>query len=166
MSSKQQNRPTGDRRPELPNPRHQDKYPHSEKSADASVCKTCGVVLHGGRWRWGAPPVGKVQQIECPACVRIRTRDAVGTLRLDAPFRAHRDEIQGLVRNEEQLEKEEHPLERVLRIEDAGDGLVVETTGLHLARRIANKLERRFHRQASFHYGEEPERLIVDWKSA
>lgn len=69
-----------------------------------------------------------------------------------------------MLRNAERAEGEEHPLERLMDLVDEPDGsLVVTTTGLHLARAIANKLERRFHRHARIHYPGEQERVQVDW---
>lgn len=166
MSRKQGGQgPERDLRRRPPNPHHEIKYPHHEKAAEALVCTECGVVHHRGQWYWGAPPVTHVEGALCPACKRIRARDAAGTLELDESFVPHRDEILGMIRNEEEAEKAEHPLERLMGVQDVEGGLVVTTTGIHLARRIANKLERRFHRQARFHYGEGSEALRVDWKS-
>ena len=156
-------RPDRDSRRRPPNARHEDNYPHTGKAPKAQVCTDCGLVLHGGRWYSGAPPETDVSAAVCPACARIREHYAAGTLRLDADFLPHREEIEGMVRNEEEAESAEHPLERLMGIEDVEGELVITTTGLHLARRIANKLERRFHRQARFRYADGDELLHVDW---
>ncbi len=66
--------------------------------------------------------------------------------------------------NSEEAEKAEHPLERLIEIELRDDGLILTTTGIHLARRIANKLERRFHKQAKLNYPEEQALLFVEFE--
>jgi hypothetical protein len=65
-----------------------------------------------------------------------------------------RAEILGIIRNTEQRERQEHPLERLIDIEEGDDMLRVTTTGMHLARCIAGGLRRRFHDGLSIHYGE------------
>jgi len=156
--------PDRDARRRPPNPRHEDNYPHAEKARKSRVCTECGLVLHAGRWHRDAPPAGEVDATLCPACTRIRDGYAAGRLRLDAGFALHRDEIVRMIRNEEEAETAEHPLERLMGIEDVEGGIVVTTTGIHLARRIANKLERRFHRQARFHYADDDQLLQVEWE--
>jgi NMD protein affecting ribosome stability and mRNA decay len=143
---------------------HEDNYPHQEKAGEAKVCVDCGLVLHGGRWYRGAPPLVAVADAFCPACARVRDGYAAGTIELDAEFVPHRDEIERMIRNEEQAETAEHPLERLMEVKDVADGIRVTTAGAHLARRIANKLERRFHRQARFRYSDGDATLHVDWR--
>ena len=154
-----------DRTPHMPRPRQHDTYAHRRKRAGTSVCGGCGVVFRAGRWCWDAPPADAVEGGLCPACERIRDRYPAGTLRLPASFAEEREEVLGLIRNAEQSEKAEHPLERLMGIEDdPGGGLIVTTTGLHLARSIASKLERRFHRPARIRYPEESHLMHVDWE--
>ena len=146
-------------------PHHLDDEPHLQKPRNALVCTECGVVHHEGRWYWGAPPLAVVEDALCPACTRIRARDARGTLRLPPDFTHYRDEIVGLIRNQEKLEKEEHPLERLMDVRKTRKGLVVTTTGIHIARRITSRLERRFHRKARMRFEDGEERVIVEWPS-
>lgn len=145
-------------------PRHHDTYAAKAKMAKALVCDDCGVVFHGGRWYWGAPPLTEVRAGTCPACQRIRDRYPAGTIRLPEKFLEQREEIMGMIRNAEQNERAEHPLERVMSIEDEpSGGLVITTTGVHLARAITSKLERRFHRQARIRYPKEEMLMRVYW---
>lgn len=147
-------------KPARPNPRHKDNYPHHEKGA--SVCRECGLVLRQGRWIRGEAAPADAKAL-CPACTRVQERNPAGTLVLDAAFLPYQEEIQGLVKNEAAAEAEEHPLERVIALEPRDGGLVVTTTGVHLAQRIAHKLERRFHRDARFRYADEEQVVRVDW---
>jgi NMD protein affecting ribosome stability and mRNA decay len=133
------------------------------KGPETLVCDACRVVQHGGRWFWGAPPDGHVRGGLCPACQRIRDRYPAGTIRVPASLLEPRDEIVHLIRNVEEAEKNEHPLERIMDIEERNGGLVVTTTGMHVARRIADRLERRFHKKPRMHY-EEENLLRLEWE--
>lgn len=158
--------PRKDHPPRTTRPKHHDTYAGRAKSPAALVCERCGLVQHAGRWTPGPPPLTDVATGLCPACERIRDRYPAGTLRLPASFLERRDEVLSLIRNAEEAERAEHPLERVMDLEDGADGgLTVTTTGIHLARAIASKLERRFHRTARLRYPEEQHLLHVDWEA-
>jgi len=153
------------RPPQMTQPKHHDTYARKAKPENTRVCDQCGVVYHAGRWYWGEPPQADVIGGLCPACERIRDRYPAGTIRLPEDFLAQRDEVLNLIRNAEQAEKAEHPLERLMGVEDEGGGLVVTTTGIHLARAITSKLERRFHKEARIHYPEEQNLIQVSWEA-
>lgn len=53
--------------------------------------------------------------------------------------RQHKDQVLGLARNEEAAEKGEHPLNRIIGIEETDEGLVISTTDIHLPRRIGKR---------------------------
>ena len=150
--------------PRTPRPKQHDTYARSRKTSGAIVCGGCGVVSHAGRWSWGAAPGVDASAGLCPACERIRDRYPAGTIRLPPSFLDDREELLALIHNAEEAEKVEHPLERLMGVEDGPDGgLIVTTTGIHVARRIANKLERRFHRPANIRYPPEQNLIFVDW---
>jgi hypothetical protein len=139
-----------------------DPYVRDAKHADAVVCDHCGVVGHGGRWYWGAPPLGEVRGGSCPACERIRDRAPAGSLRLSAAMRERRDEVVRVVRSLEAAERLEHPLERLIAVTDRRGQLWVSTTGIHLARRIASQLARRFHAKPRIRFDRDHE-VRIDW---
>jgi len=144
-------------------PKGHDPYRSRRKTGDAMVCDECGVVCHEGRWYWGAPPLGDETGGLCPACQRIRDRYPVGTVRLHGLPDENREEVLGMIRNAEAKEKPEHPLERLIDVEEDGQELVVTTTGMHLARCIAGALRRRFHGGVTVRYPEEECLIRVDW---
>lgn len=153
----------GPRRDHRGEARGTDSYARAEKRG-TMACDTCGVVFHGGRWSWGAPPLGDVAGGLCPACERIRDRYPAGTIRIPGGLAAEREELQGLIRNAEEAERESHPLERLMTVEiEPEGGMVVTTTGIHLARAIAHKLERRLHRKAELRYPDEQRLLFVEF---
>lgn len=149
--------------PRMVRPWEHDTYASSCKPADSVVCAECSAVQHAGQWYWGAPPVGDVRVDLCPACARIRDRYPAGTLRLRGALLAHEDEVRNLIAGVDEVEKREHPLERVMSVELEDDRtLVVHTTGVHVARRIASKLQRRFHAKARITYPTDQKRMLVD----
>ena len=144
-------------------PRTEDPYRHQRKTGDAVVCEDCSVVFHGGRWYWGAAPLCDVEETVCPACQRIRDRFPAGTIRMaDVPEEWH-DEVVRMIHSVEAHEKAEHPLERLMEIDDHGDSMTATTTGMHLARCIAGALRRRFHDGVKIGYPEGEGIVTVDW---
>jgi hypothetical protein len=137
-------------------------YARTTKAAGALVCTGCGAVQHGGRWSWGKPPLAERTAGLCPACRRIRDGIPAGTLRLGPAFLEHRGEIRRMIRNLERTEKAEHPLERLMAIDEADDRLIVTTTGIHLAREISRALARRFHKKPHVRYADDEKRVRVE----
>jgi hypothetical protein len=140
----------------------QDSYRRDAKLAGPGCCPGCGAVYLRGRWSWRGRPYG-ARPIECPACERIRERTPAGILVLDGSLDRRRGELLGLVRNVEERERSLHPLERVMVLRERRDGLYVETTGVHLARRIADALRRSFHIAAALDFARGEELVRVRW---
>ena len=98
-----------------------DPYKAKGKLREPSVCRQCKAMYHKGRWTWDPVPLDSYD-IVCPACERIRDNAPSGVLLLTGEFVAkHRDEILGLARNEEARVKAEHPLARIIRVENQAE---------------------------------------------
>jgi len=116
----------------------------SGKLPELAVCPRCAASYRNGRWTWTPAPVGSYEHV-CPACERIETKHYAGVLHVGGTFaREHRDEILGLIRNLEERERGQHPLERIAAIEDEPDGFRVATTGQHLVVGLGRALERAY----------------------
>ena len=76
-----------------------------------------------------------------------------------------KDEMIGLARNEEAAEKGEHPLNRIISIEETPEGLVINTTDIHLPRRLGEALNRAFHGELNMHFDEAGYFVRVDWQA-
>ena len=140
-----------------------DSYKSKKKLPEPTLCPDCGAVFRGARWVWGEAPAGANESL-CPACHRIRDRFPAGYVTLKGEFLgAHRDEIMHLVRNREATEKAEHPLERIMAIEDAEDGVLVTTTDTHLARSIAEAVQAAYKGELDFRYNKEDNLLRATW---
>ena len=75
----------------------------------------------------------------------------------------HKDEILHLARRQEEQEKAEHPLHRIMDVETRENAIVVRTTDIHLPRRIGEVLRHAFHGDLDFHYEEEAYFIRVKW---
>jgi NMD protein affecting ribosome stability and mRNA decay len=153
----------GVRRDRLIHEHEHDPYKEREHVHDPTVCPECDAVFRDGRWRWAQGPADAPRAL-CPACRRTRDRYPAGLVTLSGDhLRAHRDEILRLVRHVEEREKREHPMERIMAIEDRDDGVVVSTTEMHLARAIGEAVHDAHHGTLDYRYVEEDSRLRVTW---
>lgn len=141
-----------------------DPYKTRLKLPEPTLCPQCGAVYSQGRWHWAERPDQPHEEL-CQACHRINDSYPAGTLSLSGDFLGkHRTEILGLARHQEELEKGEHPLNRIMRIEDEGDTTVITTTDIHLPRRIGEALFDAYKGELDFHYEEESYSVRVSWR--
>lgn len=119
-------------------------------------------MCHQGRWQWSQPLEGAHPHV-CPACRRIAEELPAGVVTLHRPASHLKDQVIGLVRNEEAAEKGEHPLNRVIAIEEADGDLLVSTTDIHLPRRIGEALKRAYHGELVMHFDDHAYFARVEW---
>jgi NMD protein affecting ribosome stability and mRNA decay len=151
------------RRDELRDELVHDAYKAQRKHAEPTRCPQCGVVYTDGRWTWGLAPAGAHEE-RCPACQRMRDHFPAGYLVLTGEFLAgHRDELLQLARHREAKETAEHPLERIMDIEDVEGGVQITTTDTHLARDIGEALHSAYKGALEYHYNKEENLLRVHW---
>lgn len=141
-----------------------DAYQIKHKLPEPTVCPQCGAVFHEGHWQWLPRPAGAHEEM-CPACHRIKDEFPAGYVSVSgAFFKDHREELLHLVRHEEARAKAEHPLKRIMKIEDTDDGALVTTTDIHLARGIGTALHHAYQGKLEFHYNEQENLLRVLWE--
>lgn len=141
-----------------------DPYKAHGKFSEPTVCPRCGAVFHLGRWQWLKAPAGAHQE-SCPACRRIHDDYPCGFVTLRGNFfTAHREEIMHLIHNEEKREQAEHPLKRIMAIEETKNGgALLSTTDTHLAIGIGEALQRAYRGELKFHYNPDEYLLRVNW---
>ena len=114
------------------------------KRPDVARCPGCGASYREGRWTWRSAPADAYPQT-CPACERAAARDPAGVVRVEGAFAAaHRDELIALVRSVEERERSDHPLKRVMRLQERKNGFVAETTDAKLARSLGRALRKAY----------------------
>jgi hypothetical protein len=140
-----------------------DPYQATKKHARLTACPTCGLVFADGRWH-RATPAPDAPRVECPACRRVADRMPAGYLTLAGPFlELHRAELLGLVHNVAAAEGEDHPLHRLIGIEEAADEIAITTTDLHLPRRIGEALKHAHGGRLQLRYAPDEYLLRVRW---
>ncbi|MCX8115706.1 MAG: BCAM0308 family protein [Burkholderiaceae bacterium] len=140
-----------------------DAYKQQKKLPEPTRCPDCGAVFREGRWQWEVAPAGANEAL-CPACHRIRDRYPAGYVTLKGEFfAAHREEILRIARNCETREKAEHPLERIMEVEDLEDGVQITTTDAHLARAIGEAVHDAYKGELEVKYSKEENLVRVYW---
>jgi len=141
-----------------------DAYKAKGKLQEPTFCPKCGVVYHEGRWQWAVRPQHAHEEL-CPACHRTHDEFPAGFVTIGGPFfNAHRDELFHQIKNVEAKAKAEHPMERIMQFEVKGSGMLITTTGTHLARKIGEALHHAYDGELEFHYNEDDNLLRVVWE--
>ena len=142
-----------------------DPYRWTQKPPLAAVCPQCGAVFRQGRWRWGKRPAGAVEAV-CQACHRINDEYPAGIVTLKgAKLGRLKAEMIQLARHQEQAEAREHPLNRIISLEDGADQVVIKTTDIHLPRRIGEAIQRAFKGELKADFDKGNYFVRVDWTS-
>jgi len=140
-----------------------DAYKQQKKLPEPTRCPDCGAVFREGRWQWEVAPADANEAL-CPACHRIRDRYPAGYVTLKGEFfAAHREEILRIARNCETREKAEHPLERIMEVEDVEGGVQITTTDAHLARAIGEAVHDAYKGELEVKYSKEENLVRVYW---
>lgn len=140
-----------------------DPYKAKGKLREPSVCSQCGAVFHKGRWQW-LPAPENAHRAVCPACNRIHDHYPAGFLTLQGEFfNTHHDEIINLLKNLEKRERANHPLKRIMAVEEKDGTALVTTTDIHLARSFGDALHHAYQGDLEYHYNIEQNLLRLKW---
>ena len=140
-----------------------DPYKRVQKLPEPSFCPQCGAVYHAGRWQWGQHPDG-AHEVLCQACHRINDKYPAGVLTLTGTsVAANGEELTRIARHQEASEKQDHPLNRIIGIEQSADRLVISTTDIHLPVRIGKAIRRAFRGKLDRHFDEAGYFVRVTW---
>jgi NMD protein affecting ribosome stability and mRNA decay len=141
-----------------------DPYAQHGKLSEPTVCSECGAVYHQGRWQW-LPAPADAKAVRCAACSRMLENMPAGYVALQGSFaRDHRVELLELVRNLEAREKAEHPMQRIISIDEHDDGLTISTTDVHLARGIGEALHHAYKGTLDYQFHPDQYLLHVRWE--
>ena len=142
-----------------------DPYRPVGKLAEPVVCPDCGAVYLKGRWQWAIAPEG-AEQTRCEACHRIHDAFPAGTLTIRAALTdTEAQEVMALARHQEEAEKKDHPLNRIMAVDrPRPDEIVITTTDLHLPHRIARAIERAHGGHTSAKFEKDGDTVRVEWR--
>lgn len=140
-----------------------DPYQRQQKPHEGARCPQCGALYRQGRWQWGTASAAAHEET-CPACRRINDKFPAGIVTFKGAFaRSRRDEIVHIARHQEEAEKAEHPLNRIMSIDEDEGGIVITTTDIHLPRRIGETVQRSLHGALHVDFEEEGYFVRVEW---
>lgn len=140
-----------------------DPYQARRKPPSPSVCPICRLVFAEGRWQRGDAPAGANEEI-CPACRRIKENFPAGWLTVEGPWAMeHREEVLRTARNFAERMEEEHPLQRMIGIDESPEKMTISTTDIHLAQGIGRALHRAYHGNLHFTFTENEYVVRVNW---
>lgn len=144
-------------------PRHEDPYDDGRKEAGAAACRRCRATRLAGCWSWKEAPAD-AERILCPACQRIDDNFPAGYVTIKGAFlAAHRDEIVNVVMARAERARVEHPLQRIIGMQEVGGGVLVTTTDVHLARGIGVALRDAFKGELDLDYSKDENLVRATW---
>ncbi|HEY5666392.1 MAG TPA: BCAM0308 family protein [Gammaproteobacteria bacterium] len=142
-----------------------DPYRAGEKLSESVRCPDCGVQYHDGRWVWPKTEAPELKVQPCPACRRIADGYPAGELVLTGSFLSeNREQVLATATHFEGSQRDEHPLNRIIAIEDRDSEIVVTTTDVHLPHGIAHALKDAWGGEMKTHYDEEGYFTRVHWE--
>jgi len=147
-----------------------DPYLLDLKPDEAAVCRECGSVFAGGRWKLKSQanndPAGTKRTVSalCPACRKIRDRMPSGVVILSGSFISkHEEEILNLVNHENREAMEINPLERIMDIERDDANLVILTTNEKLAQKLGRAVNKAYSGSVEYKWSEDRKLVRVNW---
>jgi len=141
-----------------------------EEGQEASHCTGCQALYQKKRWFFNAELAGKlagsgkVREVECPSCRKIKDHYVEGYLILSGEFLGqHRDELVTLIEKEAGRVSARSVMDRIIQLAPEGDKLVVETTTEKLAQHLGRAVYKAYKGDLSFKWSD-PNRFVrVYW---
>jgi NMD protein affecting ribosome stability and mRNA decay len=126
--------------------RQEDPY-LPEAGQEAAACTQCHALYQGKRWFFDAPlyerltGAGRVREVVCPTCRKIRDHYSEGILTLSGEFLAqHQEEIAKLLKKEADRVSKRSVQDRLIQMSAVGDQIIVETTTEKLAQHLGRTI--------------------------
>ena len=146
---------------------------HTKRAGkEPAVCTSCGAFYSHRRWTAASADRGMkeperwrpTRRVLCPACRQKPDANPSGFLKVEGKFFvSHRDEIEGLLHNEEARAAEDNPLAKIMGWEDEDGKLRLTTTTEHLAQRLGHALQKAFDGQVDYDFSHENKVARVNW---
>ena len=146
-----------DMRPALRSP-----FRSLRKSPGGTRCTGCGLVYRDGRWTRGGDGRKLRRPGICPACRRIREGCPAGILKMSTLRKVQRAAVLRRIDRVARRAESEHPLERIMRLDQDHGRLVVYATDSHLIARLGKALRNDLGGSLDLRFGED-EFLLARW---
>ncbi len=138
---------------------------------EAAACGECHALYQEKRWFFDEKlygkltSAGKVRQLVCPTCQKVKDRYAEGFLTLSGEFLvAHKNEIVTLLEKEAAKVSKRSVIDRIIRMVPEGDDkLVVETTTEKLTEHLGRAIYKAYKGDLSFQWSEPNPFVRVYW---
>jgi hypothetical protein len=141
-----------------------DSYHSDVRLPDPARCPECDATYRKGRWTWSKAPEG-AKLHRCPACQRVHDQFPAGSVTLKGNFDPEfRIQAVNFMRAREMHAKSEHPLQRIIAVEDVPGGIRVTTTSGHLASGIAHALRDAFQGSIDMRYSQDEHLVRATWR--
>ena len=149
--------------------RQEDPYQPAE-GQEAAVCTQCHALYRNKRWSFDAPlferlaGTGKVREVVCPTCRKIKDHFPEGILTLSGEFFVqHREEIVRLLEKEAGRVARRSVADRIMQMIPEGGKLVVETTSEKMAQHLGRTVYKACKGDLNFRWGEVERFVRVFW---
>jgi hypothetical protein len=148
-----------------------DPYIPDRSYPEGTVCTGCGAVYQKQHWSWNdrrrelMVAAGVANEVLCPGCRIAQSRDPQGIVTLRGDYwPKHREDIMNLVHNEEERGAHTNPIERIIRIREEGDELIIETTTEKLGQRIGRAVHKAHKGEVEYQWGHDNQLVRVYWE--
>ena len=140
---------------------------------EMAICKKCHAIYHKKRWFFDKAVYEEninkkiTQKVLCPACQKIKDKFPGGIIILKGEFlknKEERDEVLGLVKNEEELAKSINPLARIIEIRKKASEINITTTNEKLAQRLGRAIYKAHKGKVKYNWSHDVKLLRVDWE--
>ena len=139
--------------------------------AETSICKECKAVYHSKKWFLDEKlyeqkkALKDVHLVICPACKKTKENVPNGVVTLKGDFlKQHKEEILNLIHNEDARSKQYNPLKRIMKIDEKGGEVEIQTTSAKLAQRIGSILFKAYSGEVEYKKHENAKFMRVEWR--
>jgi len=150
-----------------------DPYLPGEGLKEPAFCISCKALYRNRRWYLDPQTLeslrgaGTLHPVTCPACQKIADHYPEGVVTLRGEYLwDHEEEIRHILRNEESKAMAKNPLQRIMRMEREGEGLVIETTEEKLAEHLGRALHKAHHGDLQVSWSDDHAICRVTWERA
>lgn len=149
-----------------------DPYQTPLGSNEPARCSQCQAVYLNKRWQQESSATtekkashkSELRSVVCPACRKTADGYVQGVMTLRGSYLwTHVTEICNLLRHAEERVRVKNPLERILRMEQEGDTLVIETTADKLVEHLGRALHKAHQGELHVTWNDGHEACRVQW---